>query len=142
MSNFKSYAPPPFESLGVLLSSFHTSKLMWINHEICTTTLRLLTCLHVSVFSAIIGLMYCKTTENRLQSVTALEHLVCVKAIGFVKFDSPVYPYNLTWWDLEQQPLGNSTLISQPHTSFLSLCLLLPLQVPLHPCLYFTVSPM
>ncbi len=66
-------------------------------------------------------------SENKLQSVTLSKHLVRIKAIGSVKFDSTVYPYNRTWWEVEQQPLGNSTLISQPHTSFLSLWLLLPL---------------
>lgn len=34
--------------------------------------------------------------EKSLQSVTALEHLLCVKAIGSVKFDSTLYPLLIT----------------------------------------------
>lgn len=44
-----------------------------------------------------------------------------------------VYPYNLTWWDVEQQPLWNST--DFPNLEFLFL-LVSPdplLEIPSHP---------
>lgn len=82
------------------------------------------------------------TPENILQSVTAQEHLVCVIAKSSVKFDATVCRYSLSWWDAEQQPLGNYSTSSNPCTSSLSLKLLLPLlQVLSHPCLPYSSSP-